>query len=294
MSVNSVLPEIGLGTFKARGPDVKSAVRCALEHGIRHIDTASVYKNEVEIGDAIRDAIENGLLRREDVYVTSKLSPYEQGAEAATLAFEASLTRLGLDYIDLMLIHWPGVAKTELSSPINATKRLETWRVLEEFHDKGLALSIGVSNYSIPHLQELLAVSRVHPAYNQVECHPLWQQESLRAFCADHDIGVIAYSPFAVGAFFTDPQLSGPVRDIATMCGKTSAQVLCCWALQKGCSGVLPKSTLPERIAEFSPQAKGMQRDSRSGRWLPEEVEAALDALVQTPKKFCWDPSSVA
>lgn len=279
-------------------PNCKTPTCLLLFHSPPLITESSIItllQNEEEIGAAIGEAIENGLLQREDVYITSKLSPYEMGTEAAATACESILARLGLDYIDLMLIHWPGVAKTELSSPINAIKRLETWRVLEEFHAKGLTRSIGVSNYEVSHLEELLTVATVLPAYNQVECHPLWQQEALRTFCSKHDIGVIAYSPFAVGAFFTDPELSGPVSDIAKTSGKTSAQVLCCWALQKGCAGVLPKSTLPERIAEFSPWARGMQRDSLTGRWLPEEVEAALDALgYQQPKKFCWDPRTVA
>ena len=250
-------------------------------------------QNEEEIGDAVRKAIDSGLIEREDVFISSKISPYELGTEKATSACNAVIERLGLGYVDLMLIHWPGVAKTDLSSPINSLRRLETWRVLELFHAKGLARSIGVSNYEISHLKELLAVAKINPACNQVECHPLYPQQSLRSFCGEHNIGLVAYSPFAAGAFFNDSELSIPVEAIAKQCGKTPAQVLCCWGLQKGCSAVLPKSIHPDRIREVSQVAPGMQWDSSSGRWLPEEIEQALDALGKVPKKFCWDPSTV-
>jgi diketogulonate reductase-like aldo/keto reductase len=217
--------------------------------------------------------------------------------EAATqAAAEAILHRLKLDYIDLLLIHWPGVAKTECASPENAQKRQKTWQVLENLFSRGLARSIGVSNYEIHHLEELLTYAKVLPAVNQVECHPKWPQIELRQFCLENNIAVAAYSSFGAGEFFKDPELVAKIEKIASKChGKTPSQVLLCWGLQKGCCCVLPKSVHPGRILEYSLNAAGMQKIEE--RWLPVEAEAALDALGATPelrKKYCWDPSGVA
>ena len=254
----------------------------------------------------IHEFIENGTLTREDLYITSKISPFEMKDEATTqAAVEAILHRLGLDYVDLLLIHWPGVAKTELCSPLHAEKRQKTWHVLENIFSRGVARAIGVSNYEISHLEELLTYATVLPAVNQVECHPKWPQNELRQYCFEHNIPIAAYSPFAAGEFFTDPELSSLMEKVALDCGKTPSQVLLCWGLQKGCCCVLPKSIQPERILEFSLDAPGMQKissqrrevESIEERWLCAEAEAALDALGATPelrKKYCWDPSGVA
>ncbi|KAL4537335.1 hypothetical protein Ndes2437B_g08476 [Nannochloris sp. 'desiccata'] len=258
-------PAVGLGTFKSKAQDVKVAVRCALQHGIRHIDTASIYKNETEIGEVIREYINNGSLTRNDLYVTSKVSPFEMKDEATThAASKAILDRLGLDYVDLMLIHWPGAAKTELSSPENAKKRQRTWRALEELYTKGFARAIGVSNYEIHHLEQLVTYAKVLPVLNQ-------------------------------GIFLATRSFFSTVQKIALECpGKTPAQILLCWCLQKGCCCVLPKSIQPERILEYSLDAPGMQKIN--GRWLSLEATAALDALGATPevrKKYCWNPRGV-
>lgn len=313
-----------------------AAVKFALQQGIRHIDTASIYKvcnynlhlserpealprnehgwrttaalgpldrpqretlssvlsplqNETEIGNAVRDVMQEGFLSRKDIFITSKISPYEQGTAAATDACHAMLQRLGLDYLDLLLIHWPGVAKEPLSSPLNAAKRRETWQVLEDMHAKGVARWIGVSNYEQRHLEELLTYARVRPAINQVECHPRWPQDSLREYCAAQGIQVVAYSSFGAGALL-DPDEAPEVATVAASSGKSPAVVLLCWGLQKGCS-VLPKSCRPERIAEWCSLAMDAQ-----GRWLTIEEEALLDGMGSTPerqKKYCWDPSAV-
>jgi diketogulonate reductase-like aldo/keto reductase len=218
--------------------------------------------------------------------------------EATTqIASEAILDRLGLDYVDLMLIHWPGAAKTELSSPENAEKRQKTWHVLENLYTRGIAKAIGVSNYEIHHLKELISYAKVLPVLNQIECHPKWPQNELRQFCFENNIAVAAYSPFAAGEFFRDSVLSSTLEEIALQCpGKTPAQVLLCWGLQKGCCCVLPKSIHPERILEFSLNAHGMQKKNEE-RWLAIEPTAALDALGAAPtlrKKYCWDPRGVA
>lgn len=250
------------------------------------------------MGAAIREAIASGVVRRDEVYVTSKVSPFEQGTAAAAAACDAILQRLGLGHVDLMLIHWPGVAKKPLESPINAEKRLETWRVLEGLHRRGAVRAVGVSNYEIGHLEELLAAATIPPLLNQVECHPLWPQEELREWCAARGVGVAAYSPFATGELLREgSEVAEKIARIAGGCGKTPAQVLLCWGLQKGCSAV-PKSVRRDRIAEWAPGAPGMVRDPDTGRWLPAEAEAALDALgaVGAParRKVCWNPSDVA
>jgi methylglyoxal/glyoxal reductase len=262
----------------------------------------NILQNEEEIGQVIREYIESSKLTREDLYITSKISPFEMKDEATTqAAAEAILTRLGLEYVDLLLIHWPGVAKTDLSSPENAEKRHKSWQILEKSLECGLARAIGVSNYEIHHLEELLTHAKVLPTVNQVECHPKWPQNELRQFCFDHNIAIAAYSPFAAGEFFRDPELSSLIEKITfDYCpGKTPAQMLLCWGLQKGCCCVLPKSIVRERISEFSLDAPGMQKILNKGeeRWLSVEAEAALDALGATPelrKKYCWDPSGVA
>ena len=196
----------------------------------------------------------------------------------------------------MLLIHWPGAAKTELSSPENAAKRIETWRVLEDYYSRGVARAIGVSNFDIKHLEHLLQHATIPPAVNQIECHPLWPQTELREFCRLHGVAVQAYSSFATGALLTDPELSEHVQKIAAQCNKTAAQLLLCWGLQKGCCSVLPKSVQEDRIKKYSTNAVGMQCDE--GRWLSVEAEAALDALGEVGggrrRKYCWDPSTVS
>ncbi|CAI5490944.1 unnamed protein product [Closterium sp. Naga37s-1] len=175
---------IALGTFKAKGGEVKEAVKAALAAGYRHIDTASVYKNEAEIGEAIR---EYGIAR-EEVFITSKASPYEHGFQQALAACAASLERLQTEYLDLYLLHWPGVAKLDRASEKNAEIRLESWRALEQLQREGKCRAIGVSNFTAAHLDHLITNSAAPPAVNQVEVHPLLTQQSLRAYCAERGI----------------------------------------------------------------------------------------------------------
>ncbi|PRW60380.1 glyoxal reductase [Chlorella sorokiniana] len=273
------MPAVGLGTFRVRGQEAVDAVSWALAAGYRHIDTASIYKNEEEIGTAIRASG----IPREQLFITSKVSPYQQGTEAATAACEASLRLLGT-HIDLMLVHWPGVAKVDAASPDNAAMRRQTWRVLEQLHRRGQLRVIGVSNYEIKHLEELLGYAEVKPAVNQVECHPRYQQRDLRAFCQAHGIAVVAYSSFGSSQLLSDPA----VQAVVAAEGITPAQALLLWGLQRGC-GVLPKSVRRERIEEAAPA-----RLAGLGELSPEAL-AALDALEeQQQQKYCWDPSGIA
>jgi diketogulonate reductase-like aldo/keto reductase len=254
-------------------------------------------QNETEVGDAIREFLAHEPnVQREDIFVTSKLSPYEQGQQAARGAIDGILHRLDLGHVDALLVHWPGTAKISPDSPVNAERRKETWRALEDAFKAGKCRAIGVSNYDVGHLAELLEYAVIPPAINQVEVHPLWPQTELLSYCARMGIAVCGYAPFASGALL-NPAPSKEVLQVAQRCGKTPAQVLCCWGLQKGLAAVLPKSIQPERIAELSPRRPEMQADASEKRWLSQADEAVLDALgadISKRKKFCWDPSKVS
>jgi diketogulonate reductase-like aldo/keto reductase len=226
------IPQLGFGVFQIPpGEGTQLAVEAALGAGYRHVDTAAVYRNEADVGAAIRAS---GLAPT-SVWVTTKLANGDQGGATARRAFEASLERLGLDAVDLYLLHWPH----EL--------RLESWRVLEQLHGEGLARSIGVSNFLALHLDELLAHASVPPEVNQIELSPFLyrsRDDTLRR-CADEGIVVEAYSPLTKGRRLSD----STVATIAAEVGRTPAQVLIRWSLEKGFV-VLPRSSNAGRIAE--------------------------------------------
>ncbi|CAI6011883.1 unnamed protein product, partial [Closterium sp. NIES-65] len=224
--VHACVHVLPVGTFKAKGGEVKEAVKAALAAGYRHIDTASVYKNEAEVGEAIR---EYGIAR-EEVFITSKASPYEHGFQQALAACAASLERLQTDYLDLYLLHWPGVAKLDRASEKNAEIRLESWRALEQLQREGKCLAIGVSNFTAAHLDHLMTNSATLPAVNQVEVHPLLTQRSLRVYCAERGICVAAYSPLGCGQLLQQPT----VQQVAKEVEQSAAQVLLRWSLQHG------------------------------------------------------------
>lgn len=289
-------PRIGLGTFRCTGDAVQQAVQTAIDVGIRHIDTASIYKNEAEIGQSIRSAIIKGTITREDIYVTSKISPYEQGFDKAREACENICSRLDIGYVDLVLIHWPGVSKTPLESLENAKKRRETWTVMEEFYLKGHFKALGVSNYEQSHLEELLEYCHVKPRVNQVECHPKYPQVGMRAFCSKHGLQVVAYSSLGAGTLL-DESTYPEIYEVARDTGKSPSQVLLCWGLEKGCC-VLAKSVQKERIKEYSPSHINMQplvHDGESIHYFSPEHLEILDSLHSNHgmEKFCWDPSGV-
>jgi 2,5-diketo-D-gluconate reductase A len=226
------IPQLGLGVFQLLpGEATRRAVAAALGVGYRHIDTAAGYRNESDVGAAIRaSGLEPG-----SVWVTTKLANADQGAATARRAFEASLERLGLDGIDLYLLHWPH------------ERRLESWRVLEQLHTEGLARSIGVSNFLARHLDELLVHASVPPSVNQIELSPFLYRsraDTLRR-CEEAGIAVEAYSPLTKARRLSDPTLGR----IAAEVGRSPAQVLIRWSLQKGFI-VIPRSSSPARIAE--------------------------------------------
>jgi diketogulonate reductase-like aldo/keto reductase len=224
------MPWFGLGVYKSQeGSEVETAVAAALEAGYRLIDTASLYGNERGVGNAIRASG----IRREDVFVTTKVWNSDQGYDETLRAFEASLERLGFDYVDLYLVHWPVKGKYK-----------DTWRALERIYKEGRARAIGVSNFHIHHLEDLMASAEVVPAVNQVECHPLLSQVELRRFCREHNIAFQAWAPIMKG------NLELPVlQELAAKYGKTPAQIVLRWDLQNDIL-TIPKSVRPERIRE--------------------------------------------
>lgn len=225
------MPQLGFGVFKVKnGEETVESVKKAIEIGYRAIDTAAIYKNEEGVGQAIR---ESGVAR-EELFITSKVWNSDQGYDTTLQAFEDSLERLGLDYLDLYLIHWPG-----------KDKYLETWKALEKLYTEGKVKAIGVSNFHVHHLENLIANSEVKPVVNQIELHPLLIQTEIRDYCKKHDIKVEAWGPLGQGNLINEPT----INHIAKKHGKSSAQVLIRWHLQHGIV-VIPKSITPSRIEE--------------------------------------------
>ncbi|KAF4508537.1 hypothetical protein G6O67_004899 [Ophiocordyceps sinensis] len=231
----NVIPQVALGVYKApNGRETEDAVTAALDAGYRHIDSAARYANEEACGRAIRRWLERTGTPRRDVYVCSKLWDADHGYEATFDALCSSLDKLGLDYLDLYLIHSPAD---------NEEKRLESWRALETAQKLGKVRSIGVSNFGAAHIENLLENARVVPAVNQVEIHPFCQREALVELCNKNDILIEAYSPLARGNKLEDPTIGA----IAAKYGKTPAQILLNWSATRG-NVVLPKSLTASRI----------------------------------------------
>jgi 2,5-diketo-D-gluconate reductase A len=234
LSDGSTIPQLGFGVFQIEPKDTVDAVTKALEVGYRHIDTAEMYGNEKEVGDAIRASG----LDRGDVYVTSKLSNAFHRPDDARKAFDTTLADLGFDYIDLFLIHWP-------LPTLYDGDFVSTWKTLEEFQRDGRARSIGVSNFQVPHLERLAAETSVVPAVNQIEVHPYFGNDLVRTYCREHGIAIEAWSPIAQGQVLDDPT----IVEIASKVDRTPAQVVLRWHVQRG-DIVFPKSTTPSRIEE--------------------------------------------
>jgi 2,5-diketo-D-gluconate reductase A len=228
------IPQFGFGVFLVKPEETVQAVSTALEAGYRHIDTAQGYGNEKEVGEAIA----RSGLARSDVYVTTKLNNGAHRPDDARAAFDGSLKALGVDYVDLFLIHWPLPTRYD-------GDYVSTWKTLEEFYREGRARSVGVSNFQPHHLRRLHQDCEIIPAVNQIEVSPYLTQDDVRGFCAEHQIAIEAWSPIARGNVLTDPT----VVNIAEKVGKTPAQVVLRWHIQRG-DIIFPKSVTPERIRE--------------------------------------------
>ncbi|MFK8883134.1 aldo/keto reductase [Bacillus velezensis] len=229
------MPWFGIGVFKVEeGAELVNAVKTALVHGYRSVDTAAIYGNEEGVGEGIRQGLQEAGLKREDIFVTSKVWNADLGYEETLKAFDTSLEKLGLDYLDLYLIHWPVKGKY-----------IDAWRALETLYRDGRIKAIGVSNFQIDHLKHLMKETEIKPMINQVEYHPRLTQKELLAFCTEQGIQLEAWSPLMQGQLLDHPVL----QEIAEKYGKSAAQVILRWDLQNGVI-TIPKSTKKHRIEE--------------------------------------------
>jgi Aldo/keto reductases, related to diketogulonate reductase len=229
------MPWLGLGVFKVEdGSVVVHSVKDAIKNGYRSIDTAAIYDNEAGVGQGIREAIAEHGVAREELFITSKVWNADLGYESTLTAFQTSLNKLGLEYLDLYLIHWPVEGKYK-----------DAWRALETLYKQGRVKAIGVSNFHVHHLQDLMKDAEIVPMVDQVEYHPLLAQHELRAFTREHNIQLEAWSPLMQGQLLDHPVLSG----IASKHGKSVAQVILRWDLQNGVI-TIPKSIKESRIIE--------------------------------------------
>jgi diketogulonate reductase-like aldo/keto reductase len=258
------IPRVGLGVWQVSGGQTLDAVRTAIGCGYRHVDTARIYGNESDVGRALREVS----IPRSEVFVTTKLWNSDQGFDQALKAFDASLARLGLEYVDLYLLHWP-VARL----------RLDSWRALERLHDEGRARSIGVSNFLLNHLQELLGKARVAPHVNQLELTPFLQRRDSVKFCRENQIVLEAYSPLTRGQQLKHPEVVAIARELR----RSPAQVLLRWGIQQNFV-VLPKSVTPSRIRE-----NANLFDFELDREQVTRLDALEEGLVTG-----WDPADQA
>ncbi|MGG1607641.1 aldo/keto reductase [Bacillus wiedmannii] len=227
------MPWFGLGVFKVEeGPELVEAIKSAIKAGYRSIDTAAIYGNEKAVGEGIRAGIEATGISREELFITSKVWNADQGYEETTAAYEESLKKLKLDYLDLYLVHWPVEGKYK-----------DTWRALETLYKEKRVRAIGVSNFQIHHLQDVIKDAEIKPMINQVEYHPRLTQKELQAFCKEQGIQMEAWSPLMQGQLLDNETLQA----IADKHGKTTAQVILRWDLQNGVV-TIPKSTKEHRI----------------------------------------------
>lgn len=263
------LDQVGYGTYKVPAADTARLVSDALNAGYRHIDTAALYGNEEGVGEAISAFTAGTGVNRDEIFLTSKVWNSDQGYDRTMQAFETSMARLGLETLDLYLIHWPCPARGLF---------VETYRALEELYRAGRVRAIGVSNFQPDHLQQLMDATAIVPAVNQVELHPWLQQHRLRALHTELGIRTVAWSPLGRGAVLADPVIT----DIAAALGVSPAQVILRWHIEQG-NVTIPKASSPERMSEnldvFSFELTagqlsaiaGLDRNRRSGSH-PDEV----------------------
>ncbi len=261
----NTIPQFGLGTWKSEPGQVKNAVKYGLSIGYEHIDCAPIYGNEKEVGEGLKESFSDNVVKREDIFITSKLWNNRHYQQDVIPALKETLQDLELDYLNLYLIHWPVAFKPEVIFPEDASGVLslselpliETWQGMEQAVKEGLVKNIGVSNFSIQKIDNILLNCNIKPAMNQVECHPYLQQDELLAYCQNNDIALTAYSP--LGSKDRPDSLKQQnepillenevIKNIAEKYQATTAQILIQWAIERG-TVVIPKSVSPERIKQ--------------------------------------------
>ncbi|MGF6907513.1 aldo/keto reductase [Fusobacterium sp. PH5-44] len=277
LSNGVLIPKIGFGTWKSKDPETcKMSVKCALEVGYAHLDTAMIYENETFVGEGIKDYLSsNSSAKRKDIFVTTKLWNSDQGYESTLEAFELSMKKLNLEYLDLYLIHWPNTP--------NFKTTIDTWKAFEKLYNDKKVRAIGVCNFKPHHFQELAEHATITPMLNQIELHPLLQQEESLKYCKENNIVVESWSPLMQG------NLDEPLLvEISKKYNKTVAQLILAWHLEKGLLP-LPKSVTPSRIKEnfdvkFTldtedlEKIKGLNMDRRFGSD-PDSMDYGFDKL---------------
>ncbi|KYQ92414.1 aldehyde reductase [Tieghemostelium lacteum] len=285
---NKTIPLLGFGTWKAEPNVVEEAVKTAVKTGYRHIDCAEVYANQAEVGAAFKYIFDNKVVAREELFITSKLYNTCHEKDKVLLHCKKTLKDLNLEYLDLYLIHWPIAFEytgDSMEDPVGEDGQIkfipvpirETWEEMEKLVGLGLVKSIGVSNFNVQALQDLLSYAKIKPVANQVELHPYLPQANLKSYCDKKGIHLTAYSPLGSGAFVNDPI----VGEIASTYKKSIPNILCRWAIQKGFS-VIPKSSTPARIQDNFNILDFTITDSDMTK---------LDALSSTKKLRTCDPT---
>lgn len=234
---HTFMPQVGFGTYKIVPEQASDAVYTAISYGYRHIDTAQLYFNEAEVGQGIGKAIADGLVSREQLYVTTKLNNNNHAPADVDRSFDESLAKLGCDYVDLFLVHWPMPNRADLDM-------VATWKAMTKLLEDGRLRSIGVSNFLPEHIERISQATGVMPVNNQIELHPQFMNRPSADYCRQHGIAVTAWSPLARGRVFDTPQ----VTTVAQQLGVTPAQAVLRWHIQLG-NVVIPKSVTPARIA---------------------------------------------
>ncbi|CDW88713.1 aldo keto reductase [Stylonychia lemnae] len=274
------IPQVGFGCYQVKESD---PFYWAVKYGYRHLDSAAFYQNEAQVGNEARRAMSEFGLKREDIFITSKIFNDHMGYELTKKQVEVSLKNFDLGYIDMMLIHFPGTAGLPKDDPMHLQNRKESWKALEEYVDSGLIKSIGVSNYRPHHIEELVEYARIKPVVNQFELHPLYVEYDTIETCRKHNILVQSYSPFA--QFKPTITENEVLKGISVKYNLDIARVILLWHIANGFN-VLPKSATEERI-KSNIELEGLA--------LSEEDLAQINELGQNNRfKVCWDPKDYA
>ncbi|KAI8986999.1 NADP-dependent oxidoreductase domain-containing protein [Pilobolus umbonatus] len=277
-----------VGTYQMKTrKELHPSIFQAIQSGYRLIDTATVYRNEEIIGKILKEVFEDTALgvKREDLFITSKLAPQDQGYDKCYQAVLTSLKKLELDYLDLYLIHWPGSSKTDLSDPINQKNRSDSYRALEKLYQEGKVKHIGISNYTPEHMKQLLSTCTIIPHVHQFELHPCLYQTDIIDLCTQNKIIVQAYSSLGEGKLINGEVRVAALEEISKRMNVSTALILLRWAIQHEWI-IIPKSKNPERVKENA--------EVWSIKLSDEDMKALDDVHKSQPHRFCWDPFTVA